>query len=118
MLELSALLDFVVRTTVACVTLYRSNGNFAIVAVFGDFEDNSVVACWTTYRRCFKDFTRWVMILHCPQSASGSQIGQTCQCHGKITTFGEAFSCPVLINGIREAREVLHVPVPDLELSS
>ena len=42
-------------------------------------------------------FTSWVMIL--------SSI--TDRCRGRMTTFGE-----VILNGIREAKEVLHIPVP------
>ena len=54
-------------------------------------------------------FTRWVVILS--WVSIGSWIGWMHQFHGRMKTFEEAFSLPVLLDGIRETREVLHVPV-------
>ena len=45
------------------------------------------------------------------QASICSRIDRTHHCHGRMTAFEEAFSFPVSLDGIREAREVLHVPV-------
>ena len=43
-------------------------------------------------------------------SRTCGRVGRTYRCYGKVATFKEALSFSVLLNGIRETREVPHVP--------